>query len=48
MKRETCIRAIHFTDVPAKSPDAQPIDLLTFGLLKIELSKRPPKTVHAL
>ena len=48
MERETGIRAIPFTHIPAKSPDVSPMDFYAFGLLKSALSKRRPTTLHGL
>ena len=48
MADETGIRAIPFTDIPVKSPDASPMDFCAFGLLKRALSHRRPRTIEGL
>ena len=42
MATETGIRAIPYTDIPVKSPDASPMDVCGFGLLKRGLGNRRP------
>lgn len=48
LQEETQIRAIPFTDIPVKSPDASPLDFCGFGLLKKGLGSRRPRTVEGL
>ncbi|GFV73033.1 hypothetical protein TNCV_3951741 [Trichonephila clavipes] len=39
---ETGIRCTKFDEIPAKSPDASPMNCYAFGLLKSALRKRHP------
>ena len=48
MTAETSIKAIPFSHIPVKSPDASPMDFCAFGLLKQALGKRHPKTLAGL
>ena len=48
MERNTGIRAIPYTDIPVKAPDASPMDFCGFGLLKRGLGRRRPRTVDGL
>jgi len=48
MTAETGIKAIPFSHIPVKSPDASPMDFCAFGLLKQALGKRHPKTLAGL
>lgn len=48
MATETGIRAIPFSAIPVKSPDAAPMDYCAFGLLKRALGSRRPRTVAGL
>lgn len=48
MAEQTKIRAIPFSSVPVKSPDASPMDFCGFGLLKRALGNRRPRTIPGL
>jgi hypothetical protein len=48
MATETGIRAIPYSDIPVKSPDASPMDFCGFGLLKRALGRRRPRTIDGL